>query len=416
MNDNYPFDIVPITDLLEDIIDNRGKTCPTSDEGFPLIATNCIKHSNLYPVFENIRFVTEETLQKWFRQELKPNDILFVNKGTPGKVCLVPDPVNFCAAQDMIGLRADSKKIYYKYLFAVLKSYFVQKKISNFHVGIAIPHFKKGDMNQILIPLLPMDLQIKIGDLYCGLFEKIDNNNKVNEEISDVIKLIFDYWFLQFDFPNENGDPYKSSGGQMVYNEELKREIPKGWSVGSLDDIAKYINGLPCQKHRPISENEKLPVIKITEMHDGFTDNTEFVRSDIDEKHIIEDGDILFSWSATLETMIWTGGKGGLNQHIFKVVPKNYGKYYVYQQLSSYIINFVRMAESRKTTMGHITKDHLLQSKIPLPPKDLTYKFNELVSDFYDNFILNSQENRELYNLKEFLLPLLLSGQVSFKD
>ena len=154
MNDNYPFDIVPITDLLEDIIDNRGKTCPTSDEGFPLIATNCIKHSNLYPVFENIRFVTEETLQKWFRQELKPNDILFVNKGTPGKVCLVPDPVNFCAAQDMIGLRADSKKIYYKYLFAVLKSYFVQKKISNFHVGIAIPHFKKGDMNQILIPLL----------------------------------------------------------------------------------------------------------------------------------------------------------------------------------------------------------------------------------------------------------------------
>ena len=124
-------------------------------------------------------------------------------------------------------------------------------------------------------------------------------------------------------------------------------------------------------------------------MHDGFTDKTEFVRNDINDKHIILDGDILFSWSATLETMIWTGGKGGLNQHIFKVIPKDYGKYYVYQQLSSYIINFVRMAESRKTTMGHITKDHLLQSKIPLPPKELTYKFNDLVSDFIFNYNLS---------------------------
>ena len=151
-------DIIPITELLECIVDNRGKSCPTQETGFPLIATNCIKHSSIYPTFENIRYVSDETLKTWFRSELKPNDILFVNKGTPGRVCLVPDPITFCAAQDMIGLRADSNKIYYKYLFTVLRSDFIQKKIANFHVGIAIPHFKKSDMDNLLIPVPDMEI------------------------------------------------------------------------------------------------------------------------------------------------------------------------------------------------------------------------------------------------------------------
>lgn len=209
--------------------------------------------------------------------------------------------------------------------------------------------------------------------------------------------------------------PIKWGMSSMLSFINVNMNIPMGWAIGSLNDIAKYINGLACQRYRPIDENNKLPVIKITEMHEGFTDKTEFVTSDIDEKHIINDGDILFSWSATLEAMIWTGGTGGLNQHIFKVVPKDYGKYYVYMMLSSYIINFVRMAESRKTTMGHITKDHLLQSKIVLPPKELTYKFDRTVYNLFEKYIYNNIENRELNSLKDYLLPLLMSGQVRFK-
>ena len=111
MNNTSAFELIPITELLCDIVDNRGKSCPTAETGFPLIATNCIKHSSIYPTFENIRYVSEDTRKNWFRAELKPNDILFVNKGTPGRVCLVPDPITFCAAQDMIGLRADPNKV-----------------------------------------------------------------------------------------------------------------------------------------------------------------------------------------------------------------------------------------------------------------------------------------------------------------
>ena len=202
----------------------------------------------------------------------------------------------------------------------------------------------------------------------------------------------------------------------MVWNEELKREIPDGWEVGNLYDIAEFINGLACQKFRPIDEVHKLPVIKIGEMHNGIRTETEWARDDVPEKNKIDNGDILFSWSATLETMIWNMGKGVLNQHIFKVIPKKYNKYYVYQQLSAYIINFIKMAETRKTTMGHITTDHLKQSRIPLPPSKISNKYGATVNSIFEKYLQCSEENQELASLRDFLLPMLMNGQVTFKD
>lgn len=122
---------VPITELLSFIVDNRGKTVPTANDGWKLIATNCVTNNTLFPVYEKVRYLTQETYETWFRAHPMPGDILFVNKGTPGRVCMVPDPVDFCIAQDMIALRADDKKIYNKYLFAVLRSREIQQQIYN---------------------------------------------------------------------------------------------------------------------------------------------------------------------------------------------------------------------------------------------------------------------------------------------
>lgn len=117
---------VPITELLSFIVDNRGKTVPTAPSGHKLITTNCVTNNTLFPVYEKVRYLSDETYNIWFRAHPLPGDILFVNKGTPGRVCLVPDPVDFCIAQDMIALRADNNKIYSKYLFAVLRSREIQ--------------------------------------------------------------------------------------------------------------------------------------------------------------------------------------------------------------------------------------------------------------------------------------------------
>jgi type I restriction enzyme S subunit len=236
-------------------------------------------------------------------------------------------------------------------------------------------------------------------------------NNKTNSELRQLAKLFHDYWFVQFDFPDQQERPYSASGGKLIWNHDLKRKIPAGWSVGTLLDIANYTNGLPCQKFRPTGDSV-LRVIKIKDMHDGFSDEAEFVRSDIPTKAIIENGDVLFSWSASLEVQIWAGGRGALNQHIFKVTSDKYPKAFYYFQLLNYLQHFKMMAENRKTTMGHITQEHLLQSRVVLPPKELTTRLEKIISPIFEKIVNNEVENQELVQLRDWILPMLMNGQV----
>ena len=281
-------------------------------------------------------------------------------------------------------------------------------------MGAIQQHFNVHSAEEMLIFLPDITEQEKIAKTIVALNGKIENNFSVCVELEAMAKTLYDYWFTQFDFPNAVGKPYRSSGGEMEWNEQLKREIPKGWDIGNLYAIADPINGLACQKHRP-KENEKaLPVVKIKEMHEGITEETELVSVNIPEKHKIFDGDILFSWSATLEVMYWFGGNAGLNQHIFKVLPINgFAKEYVYHQFSAYVINFVKMAEARKTTMGHITTDHLEQSRIVLPPAKIVQAFSEIVAPIHEKIGQCQKENRELIKLRDWLLPMLMNGQAS---
>ena len=186
MKNIWDYDTKPLTDLLEAIVDNRGKTVPTTETGRILIATNCVTNNTLFPVYEKVRFISDETYETWFRAHPIPGDIIFVNKGTPGKVCMVPDPIEFCIAQDMIALRANDKKIYNKYLFAVLRSERIQKQIYNTNVGDVIPHFKKQFLDQLLIPIPPREIQEFIGNLYYQLSYKIELNKQINDNLAST--------------------------------------------------------------------------------------------------------------------------------------------------------------------------------------------------------------------------------------
>ena len=259
-------------------------------------------------------------------------------------------------------------------------------------------------------------IHFPISGILGSLDEKIEVNRKKIAELEALAKTIYDYWFVQFDFPDKNGKPYRSSGGKMVWNEALKREVPEGWVIGCLYDIANFENGLACQRFRPKDGETSLPVIKIREMHDGINSDTERVSTNIPAKHRIKDGDLLFSWSASLETMIWCGGEGGLNQHIFKVTPLGeYSVEYVYRQLVSYIATFAKMAEARKTTMGHITADHIKQSRIVLPSKSTLMHFATSTKTILERRLILRKEVRELIEQRDTLLPLLMNGQVVAK-
>ncbi len=237
----------------------------------------------------------------------------------------------------------------------------------------------------------------------------------INQNLEAMAKQLYDYWFVQFDFPNEEGKPYKSSGGEMVWNAKLKRNIPVDWHCGNLFEIASFTNGLACQKFIPKDDEESLPVIKIREMHDGVSDDTEKVTVNIPESVKVYNGDVLFSWSASLEVMLWAYGLGGLNQHIFKVTPANdFPKSFYYFQLLDYVDVFKKMAEARKTTMGHITQDHLQQSTIAIPDnKDIAVRFEELISPIFEQIVKLQEEISNFTKQRDELLPLLMNGQVS---
>ena len=255
--------------------------------------------------------------------------------------------------------------------------------------------------------------QKKISSILFSLDKKIQLLHQINDNLAELAKTIYDYWFVQFDFPDENGKPYKSSGGKMVYNEVLKREIPEGWEVKNLYEIADYINGLACQKYRPTNENNFLPVIKIKEMNEGISSNTEKVRTDIPEKYIIYDGDVLFSWSASLDVKIWVGGKGGLNQHIFKVKSNKFPMSFYFFELKNYLQHFKMMAELRKTTMGHITINHLKDSYISIPTIVLIEKLDIQLRGIIENIVSSKKQIQHLQSLRDWLLPMLMNGQIS---
>lgn len=431
MNKMDSCEMIPITKLLLTIVDNRGKSCPTSEKGFPLIATNCIKQSSIYPTFENIRYVTEETLKTWFRTELKPNDILFVNKGTPGRVCLVPDPVSFCVAQDMIGLRVDPSKIYYKYLFAVLRSDFIQSKIKNFHVGIAIPHFKKSDMDNLLIPVPNMDIQIKIGDLYCELSEKIESNNAINVELESMARTIYDYWFLQFDFPDENGRPYKSSGGKMVWNEELKCEIPDGWEIDEIGELIKSKRGISYNSATIGAEG--VPMINLASFNINGTYKISGIKmysGGYEQDRVLKPYDLLMcnTQQTAIDFKKDIIGKAILVPDIFEgdIVSSHHVttietnidemKYYLYYLFNTEFFHKYIAGYTNGTNILGLLFEGVEKYKIVIPCKSVLKQYANIAKDIEKQKSKIIMENQELASLRDFLLPLLMNGQVGFKE
>ena len=415
---------------LADIIDtfitgDWGEESPTQDTPN---AAYCVRGADIVPItnhnFTDIpqRYVCDRTKET---KLLAAGDLVIEKSGgsptqSTGRIVYVSEDLikakgnvvcsNFCTA---FRVKAGWNPLYVYYFWQNVYNHGAFFNFEGKTSGIKNLQLDNA-LSVIDIEYLPLEKQNQIVASLASIDEKIKVNRQINDNLEAMAKQLYDYWFVQFDFPNEEGKPYKSSGGAMVWNEKLKREIPQGWHCGTLLDIAEYTNGLACQKYRP-TDNNKLPVIKIKEMHDGLSADTEWVKADIPDDVKVFDGDVLFSWSASLEVMLWAYGNGGLNQHIFKVTSKNgYPRSFYFYQLIHYVGVFKQMAEARKTTMGHITQDHLRQSTIALPPNvDIANKLEEKLCPIFDELVKNNQEIMALTKQRDELLPLLMNGQAS---
>ena len=191
-------------------------------------------------------------------------------------------------------------------------------------------------------------------------------------------------------------------------------EIPEGWEVRSLDQIARFLNGLALQKFPPRGEHS-LPVIKIAQLRASNTIGADRASSNLERDYVVQDGDILFSWSGSLECVLWAGGPGALNQHLFKVTSEAYPKWFCYLGVHLHLDDFRHIAAGKATTMGHIQRHHLTDAKLAVPPAALLRAADVVMAPMIDDIWRLSVQSRTLATLRDTLLPKLISGELRMR-
>ncbi|MEA3478957.1 MAG: restriction endonuclease subunit S, partial [Bacteroidota bacterium] len=228
--------------------------------------------------------------------------------------------------------------------------------------------------------------QLAIASVLSNLDDKIDLLHRQNKTLEAMAETLFRQWFVE--------------------------EADEGWEEKPLDEVAGYLNGFACQKYPPKNDVDKLPVLKIKELRNGFTDNSDWATTDVKEDYIVQSGDIIFSWSGSLLVKIWDGKKCVLNQHLFKVSSNTYPKWFIYLWTKFHLEKFIAIAESKATTMGHIKRKDLSHSTVLVPTEQELDNMNAIVYPLIDKIILNNEQLIKLGNLRDSLLPKLMSGEV----
>lgn len=261
------------------------------------------------------------------------------------------------------------------------------------------------DFLEMELPVPSIEKQRELVKEYNTIVNRIKLNEELNQKLEETAQALYKHWFVDFEFPNEEGKPYKSSGGEMVYNEELDKEVPIGWEVSPLSKIAEYMNGAAMQKYPAKKNKDYTPVLKIRELNLGITDDkSDKADINIPEKYKIHNGDIIFSWSGTLAIDIWTGGYAGLNQHLFKVSSNIVPKWFYYLATKFYIDEFIRIAEGNKTSMGHIKREHLDNSFVFLSSPIIKNEGNQIFNPIINRILNLKIESNYLLELKTILL------------
>ena len=296
-----------------------------------------------------------------------------------------------------------------RFVFYYVKKYF-EKDFMGGSRGSSIPYIVRGDIENFGIPMPSLLEQREIAGVLASLDNKIELLRRQNETLEAIARTIFHEWFVEFNFPNEQGKPYKASGGKMVESE--LGDIPEGWRVGSFSNEADFLNGLALQKHPPKNKGDELPVIKIRELKAGVTKETDKASKEIPAEYIVQDGDLLFSWSGSLEVVIWQHGAGALNQHLFKVSSDKYPRWFLYLWLLNHLPLFRSIAENKATTMGHIQRFHLEQAKVLIPADDTFKKMDLVFSRLLEKLMNNTTMTKYLVVVRDTLLPKLMSVEV----
>ena len=311
-----------------------------------------------YIDWDNCGFISKERYEESFEIMLQENDILISKDGTLGKIGFVKNLSTPCTIASGIFLLRNTipEKLDFDYLYHVLKSDIFKDFIRrNKADGSTINHLYQRDLANFEIDLPDIETQKKISNILNELDNKVTNNNAINSELEAMAKTIYDYWFLQFEFPDENGKPYKSSGGKMVWNEELKRDIPDGWEVKSIFDIADVTYGFPLSTEY-FSNIEGLPVIRIRDIPDNSI--SAYTSEKVDEKYLTKTKDLLIGMDGNFHMNFWSRKGDCVNQRIVRVrTSQTISVLQIYFE----IMPFIKAKEQNtaRSTVGHLSDKNI---------------------------------------------------------
>lgn len=374
---------------LGDVVDVRDGTHDSpkqkTDGKFLITSKNItgrkIDFSSAYKISE------EDFLAINKRSKVDKWDILFSMIGTVAETVIIDFEPNFAIKN--VGLFKCVNKDLATWIYYYLKSNQAKSEIYSRLRGSTQPYITLGDLRTFPIELPPLPEQKAIAEVLSSLDDKIDLLHRQNKTLEDMAQALFRKWFVE--------------------------EAKEDWEKKTLVAIANYLNGLACQKYPPKNEIDKLPVLKIKELNSGFSDNSDWVTSEVDEKYLVEMGDIIFSWSGSLVLKIWDGQNCVLNQHLFKVSSDNYPKWFYYFWTKYYLQKFIGIADSKATTMGHIKRGDLTSSIVLVPKNEDLEAMSKTIAPKLDKIISNFKQIRTLENLRDTLLPKLMSGEVRVK-
>ena len=312
-----------------------------------------------------------------------------------------------CFPDSIVGFNANPEKS--SELFVYYFFEYIKKEIQKSASGSIQDNINIDYLSKMRIKVPEKDYQDKIVEVLSSIDKKILLNNQINQELEAMAKTLYDYWFVQFDFPDQNGKPYKSSGGKMVYHPELKREIPDGWGVEKLGDIANITMG---QSPKGTSYNEVGEGMLFFQGSTDFGWRFPVARQYTTEpSRIAEEDDILLSVRAPVGTLNIADTRCCIGRGLAAINSKVGANSYIFNVMQDFKKLFAMM-NSVGTTFGSITKDDLYSLQLVYPPTELLMKFDQSVKSIDREVKNRSCQNQELIQLRDWLLPMLMNGQV----
>lgn len=370
----------------------------------------------------------ELTEKEQSKSLVQQGDLLFARRslvaegaGRCSIVSEVNEPTTF--ESSIIRARPNPALASSDYLYYFFSSPLGRERMATILRQMAVSGITGSDLMELEIECPELEHQKTIAMFLSALDDRITLLRETNATLEAIAQALFKSWFVDFDPVRAKAEGLEPEGidaatAALFPDSFVESElglVPRGWMVRSLDSIANYLNGLAMQKFPP-TDDGWLPVIKIAQLRKGNTVGADRAGRNIKTEYIIQNGDVLFSWSGSLEVVIWCGGEGALNQHLFKVTSKDFPKWFYYLWTRQHLTDFQQTAASKATTMGHIQRKHLTAAKVVVPPTEMLRSAGVLIEPLLERWLVNAEKAQALTQLRDTLLPRLISGQLRLPE